>query len=163
MRVFIAALLSLPILTAATGDYQKQPDGIVVQTAEGAVKVQVVADNIVRVEFAKSDILFTNRAKAALPHSAAVKWTLTEANGTLTLATARLKARVERQTGRVSFVDAAGQPILAEAAGARLVTFDTGLAATAQFRQVPVTLLEPVGKARPLAATAPRKRRSPKK
>ena len=51
----------------------------------------------------------------------------------------------------------------AEAAGARLVTFDTGLAATAQFRQVPVTLLEPVGKARPLAATLPRKRRSPKK
>jgi predicted nucleic acid-binding protein len=34
----------------------------------------------------------------------------------------------------------------AEAAGARLVTFDRGLAATAQFRQVPVTLLEAVEK-----------------
>jgi toxin-antitoxin system PIN domain toxin len=32
----------------------------------------------------------------------------------------------------------------AEAAGARVVTFDRGLAATAQFRQVPVALLEPV-------------------
>ena len=28
MRVLIAALLSLPILTVATGDYRKQPDGI---------------------------------------------------------------------------------------------------------------------------------------
>ena len=32
----------------------------------------------------------------------------------------------------------------AEAAGARLVTFDRGLAATVQFQQVPVTLLEPI-------------------
>jgi toxin-antitoxin system PIN domain toxin len=32
----------------------------------------------------------------------------------------------------------------AEAAGAHVVTFDRGLAATAQFRQVPVALLEPV-------------------
>jgi len=32
----------------------------------------------------------------------------------------------------------------AEAAGAHLVTFDRGLAATAQFRQVAITLLEPV-------------------
>jgi toxin-antitoxin system PIN domain toxin len=35
----------------------------------------------------------------------------------------------------------------AEAAGAHLVTFDRGLAATAQFRQVPVALLEPVDRA----------------
>ena len=74
-----------------------------------------------RVEFAKSAILFTNRAKAALPQTAAVKWTLTETSGALTLATARLKARVERQTGRVSFTDAAGQPILAEAAGGHVL------------------------------------------
>jgi predicted nucleic acid-binding protein len=32
----------------------------------------------------------------------------------------------------------------AEAAGAHVVTFDRGLAATARFRQVPVALLEPV-------------------
>jgi predicted nucleic acid-binding protein len=32
----------------------------------------------------------------------------------------------------------------AEAAGAHVVTFDRGLAATAIFRQVPVALLEPV-------------------
>jgi predicted nucleic acid-binding protein len=32
----------------------------------------------------------------------------------------------------------------AEAAGAHVVTFDRGLAATALFRQVPVALLEPV-------------------
>jgi hypothetical protein len=33
----------------------------------------------------------------------------------------------------------------AEVAGAHVVTFDRGLAATARFRQVPVALIEPVG------------------
>jgi alpha-D-xyloside xylohydrolase len=121
VRVLIAALLSLPILTAATGDYRKQPDGIVLSTAEGSVRLQVVSETIVRVEFAKSAILFTNRAKAALPQTAAVKWSLTETSGALTLATARLKARLERQTGRISFTDAAGQSILAEAAGGHVL------------------------------------------
>jgi hypothetical protein len=40
----------------------------------------------------------------------------------------------------------------AEAAGAQIVTFDKGLAATARFRQVPVAMLAPV------AASAARKR-----
>lgn len=48
----------------------------------------------------------------------------------------------------------------AEAAGAHVVTFDRGLAATAQFRQVPVVLLEPEG--RPASVPLPtRKRRGP--
>ena len=47
----------------------------------------------------------------------------------------------------------------AEAAGAHVVTFDRSLAATAQFRQVPVALLEPVGKADSVAPSATRKRR----
>jgi uncharacterized protein len=44
----------------------------------------------------------------------------------------------------------------AEAAGASIVTFDRGLAATAQFRQVPVTLVEPVDR----TATGPPSRRA---
>jgi len=47
----------------------------------------------------------------------------------------------------------------AEAAGAHLVTFDRGLAATAQFRQVPVALLEPADRADTVAPRAVPKRR----
>ena len=46
----------------------------------------------------------------------------------------------------------------AEAAGAHLVTFDKGLAATAQFRQVPVALLRPVDRTANVAARAKLKR-----
>ena len=47
----------------------------------------------------------------------------------------------------------------AEAAGAHLVTFDRGLAATARFRQVPVALLEPVDRTAAAAPPAKPKRR----
>lgn len=53
----------------------------------------------------------------------------------------------------------------AEAAGAHLVTFDSGLAATAQFRRVPVALLEPVHRTPTgtgVAKSGRRGRRSPK-
>lgn len=47
----------------------------------------------------------------------------------------------------------------AEAAGAHVVTFDRGLAATAQFRQVPVALLEPVERAESTVSSTKRKNR----
>ena len=122
MRGLITGLLlAVPLLPAATGDYRKQLDGIVLQTGDGTLKVTVVTDGIVRVTFAKSAILFTRGASAVLPQSGAAKWTLTDANGILTLSTAKVKARIERQTGRVSFLDAAGKPILAEAAGGHVL------------------------------------------
>jgi len=47
----------------------------------------------------------------------------------------------------------------AEAAGAHVVTFDRSLAGTAQFRQVPVALLEPFEEADSRAPSAKRKSR----
>jgi alpha-D-xyloside xylohydrolase len=118
VRNLLAGFLAIsPFLFAATGNYEKQPDGIVLQTAAGSLRVQVVTESIVRVTFAKSAILFTRNASAVLPHEASAKWSLAESGATLTLATARLKATVDRQSGRVSFLDAAGHPILAEATG----------------------------------------------
>jgi alpha-D-xyloside xylohydrolase len=122
VRGLIAGLCLLaPLLSAATGEYRKQPDGIVLQTAGGSLRVQVVNENIVRVTFAKDAILFTRSSSAVVGQAAAPKWSLTDAQGELNLSTTRLKARVDRQTGRVSFLDAAGRPILAEAAGGHLL------------------------------------------
>ena len=47
----------------------------------------------------------------------------------------------------------------AEAAGAQLVTFDRGLATTAQVRRVAVALLEPLERADSMTPSATRKRR----
>jgi hypothetical protein len=62
-------LFAVSLLPAATGDYRKQPDGIVLQTGEGTLQVEVVTESIVRVRFARSAILFTRGTAAVLPHS----------------------------------------------------------------------------------------------
>ncbi|MGA9626131.1 MAG: hypothetical protein WBQ65_16785, partial [Bryobacteraceae bacterium] len=121
MRMIVFLCLSLPIW-AATGDYRKQPDGIVLQTAEGTLRVQAVAENIIRVTFAKSAILFSRNASAVLPYTPAAKWSMTDAGGEIAMTTARLRVRVVRNTGCVSFFDdAAGRPILAESTGGHVV------------------------------------------
>src|ERR1039458_9031382 len=106
-RAMLTALLALFALpaTAAVGDYEKQTGGIVLQTGDGSLRIQLIASNIARVTFARSAILFTRSASAVLPNSVVPKWTLADTNGELVLATANLKMRVDRKTGRVSFLD----------------------------------------------------------
>jgi alpha-D-xyloside xylohydrolase len=123
MKITCAALLALFVLPAlaANGDFEKQTDGIVLRTGDGSLRIRIVADGIARVTFAKSAILFTRGTSAVLPNSATVKWNLAESSGDLVLTTAKLKVRVERNTGRVSFLDAAGQPVFAEAPGGHVL------------------------------------------
>ena len=119
-RMALLALVALPAL-AANGDFEKQPDGIELRTGEGMLRVRVVAENIARVTFAKSAILFTRNTSAVLPNAGTPKWNLSETGGELVLTTSKLKVRVDRQTGRVSFQDAAGQAILAESPGGHVL------------------------------------------
>ena len=118
-----AALLALSVLPAlaANGDYEKQTDGIILRTNDGSLRVRIVADNIARVTFAKSAILFTRNASAVLASSTTSKWSLSDTSGELVITTGKLKVRVDRQSGRVSFQDPAGQPILAEAPGGHVL------------------------------------------
>jgi alpha-D-xyloside xylohydrolase len=119
-RVALLALLALPAL-AANGDFEKQSDGIELRTGDGMLRVRIVGENIARVTFAKSAILFTRGTSAVLPNAETPKWSLSETGGELVLATSKLKVRVERQTGRVSFQDAAGHAILAESPGGHVL------------------------------------------
>ena len=118
--VALLSLCVLPVL-AATGDFEKQPGGIELRTAGGMLRVRIVAENIARVTFAKSAILFTRGTSAVLPDAAIPKWSLAETSGELVLATSKLKVRVDGSTGRVSFQDAAGQAILAESPGGHVL------------------------------------------
>jgi alpha-D-xyloside xylohydrolase len=116
----LLALLALPAL-AANGDYEKQPDGVILRTSNGSLRIQLVTDNIARVTFGKSAILFPRSASAVLPDAAAPKWTLADTSAELVLTTARLKVHVDRQTGRLSFRDPGNNLILAEAPGGHIV------------------------------------------
>ena len=122
-RAFAAAaalaLLLIPSMHAAA-EVEKLPDGIVVAIGGTFLKVELRADNIVRVAAAKDRPFFELSSLAVIPRDAAAPpWQLTTGADAATLTTAKLQVRVDLHTGAVAFLDAAGRPILAEQAGGR--------------------------------------------
>jgi alpha-D-xyloside xylohydrolase len=91
------------------------------------LKIEVCADNVIRVACAKSATFFTRdslttAAKKCVPTS----FTTTTAGNLTKLATAKLTAQVDTSTGQVTFLDPTGQTILAEnSAGGRTLTAAT--------------------------------------
>lgn len=100
---------------AKTDAVERQADGIVVAQNGGFLSLQVRADNIVRVAYAKKRAFFHHpslmvTAGAPVP----VAWHLEQAPHQATVVTKSLQARLNLQTGVVSFLDRSGRPIAAE-------------------------------------------------
>ncbi len=103
-------------------DVQRVSDGLLVHVGDGLLKLEICAADVVRVAYAKDKAFFTRKSLAAAPKRCdGAKWEVTQDAGTATIATSKLRVRVELGTGRVSFLDATGAPILEEKAGGRTV------------------------------------------
>ncbi len=88
--------------------------------AGGRLRIEVCADDVVRVAFAKDDAFFARPSLMAAPKRCAPPaWRLSKTDKAATIATAKLRVNVDLTTGAVAFADAAGRPILAERAGGR--------------------------------------------
>jgi alpha-D-xyloside xylohydrolase len=88
--------------------------------AGGRLRVEVCADDIVRVAFAKDDAFFARPSLMAAPkRCTASAWKLTKTDKTATIATPKLRVDVDLTSGAVSFRDAAGRQIVAERPGGR--------------------------------------------
>lgn len=107
--------------SAETLPYVETNDGVIVYTdplftgSSNAVKLEVVADNIIRVisapgkEIASTQSLITVYSKRG-----DLFWKIVPDNETITLQTRSLIAKVDQKTGAVSFFDKNGKKILAE-------------------------------------------------
>lgn len=128
MRIdLIARVLPIAVvganLFAAGPAFEKQADGIVLPLDQGFLKIEVRAENIMRVAYAKDESLFAQASLMVAPRRGpAPEWQVTPGAGELVVATASLKARIDLATGAVSFLDGAGRPIIAEKAGGRRLT-----------------------------------------
>jgi alpha-D-xyloside xylohydrolase len=91
--------------------------GLVEKVPGGWLLVEVCADDILRVAYAKEQTFLSRTTLATAPKRCAhTDFTISENNGTKTLTTAKLSARVDLATGAVSFLDRAGRPIVTERA-----------------------------------------------
>ena len=94
---------------------QRLADGVVFRSGDGALKLEVCAADVVRVAYARDEAFFARKSLAAQPKRCeGAPFDVKEIGGSATLVTAKLQARVELATGRVSFLDVAGAPILQE-------------------------------------------------
>jgi len=120
--ILFAAALSLSALTlhADAPTMDRQPDGLILHLDSGDLRIQLLSDTVVRVAFAKSSSFFSRESIDVLPHDPMTSgWKLTQHPTSFVLTTDKLQVLVNRSSGAVSFADAAGRPILSEAAASR--------------------------------------------
>ena len=102
-------------------DYKVEGQSVTVPvkqvTADGAqvVRLQVVNDNIIRVQATSEAQLPEKQSLIIVKQTAKPQFTVKEADGLVVVKAARVEARVESLTGRVTFYDADGKLLLQEA------------------------------------------------
>ena len=116
-------LLALPLLNGAfAADYYSLQDGVIVRTAQGKVRLKVINDKIIRVSTTPSTDFPKDTSLVVLPTKTIPKFTLTEDNGNVCIATSEIKAIVADHTGEVTFFDKSGKKLLQENQNGRTFT-----------------------------------------
>lgn len=115
---------SVPPGRASRGRIEKLADGVVLAHGSGFLRLQVRADNIIRVAYSENRAFFGHRSLmvTAPPPLPPPHWHLVQTPETAAVVTARLQARVDLRSGRVSFLDPAGRRITAEIPGEHRLT-----------------------------------------
>ena len=127
LKCFILAALfsanSLLPAPAANRSPEKLSDGIIVPLNGSFLKLEVFADNVIRVASAKDRAFFARSTPATeARRKEKTRWKLDTRGGVATLSTAKLQVRVNLVTGAVAFFDSNGKPILAEKTDGRTLT-----------------------------------------
>ncbi len=121
-RYIPAFLLGIALLKAEP-TMEKQADGVLLALDNAFLKIEVRADNVIRIAYAKDRSFFARPSLVVVPgNGPAVPWELKTGPDEASVVTAKLQARVKLSTGAVAFFDSAGRPVLAERAGGRALT-----------------------------------------
>ena len=97
------------------------PDGVQYTVEGGTLRIQFWSEDVVRVTYAAAAELPALRSLAVITSPATVRWKPQEDGQAFTLATPRMKVKVDKQTGTVCFLDLSDHPLLREAAQGRKI------------------------------------------
>ena len=119
----ILGLLALPLAPAwaAVTASKKLPAGAQFAIDGGTLRIQFWSDDIVRVTYATAAELPALKSLSVIASPAAVKLTRQQDDQAFTLAAPNLKVKIDKRTGAVSFLDAAGHLLLREAVEGRKI------------------------------------------
>ena len=120
LRKFMTGILSMSVLTLVAADYTVEGQFITIPVkqvkADGAklVRLQVVNDNIIRVQATSENKLPEKQSLIIVQQSAKPKFSVTDGD-IVRVKAANVEARVDKQTGAIVFYDAQGRLLLKEA------------------------------------------------
>jgi alpha-D-xyloside xylohydrolase len=119
----IAGALAVPHASAwaAITAMRALPDGAQFTVDGGTLRIQFWSEDTVRVTYAAAAELPALKSFSVVSRPAAVRLTRQENGQAFTLATLRIKVRVGKENGAVSFLDPAGRVLLQEAPGGRAI------------------------------------------
>jgi len=106
----------------AVTSFHKTPDGVLLQTQSGVLRLKVWSDRVVRVTYGLGQSLPPLKSLAVISKPEHVAWKLAQAADAIALSTKSLVVQVDRQTGTVQFFDASNHLLLAESPGSRALT-----------------------------------------
>ena len=120
--VTIAAFAMSPAVASAAVSASKElADGAQFTVEGGTLRIQFWSQDTVRVTYAAAPALPTLNSLSVVASPATVRLARQENSQAFTLATPRIKVRIDKETGAVSFLDPAGQVLLREAADGRKI------------------------------------------
>jgi alpha-D-xyloside xylohydrolase len=126
MALVVIGLFNVHLVIAQTqklGSPEKLTDGFVLSLGDSFLKVEVCTDSVIHVTFSKDRAFSRRQTLAAGPKRCeATPWKFTSGNREAFITTARLKIKVELNSGRLSFFDRNGLPVVVEARNGRTAT-----------------------------------------
>ncbi|MDO6430311.1 glycoside hydrolase family 31 protein [Flavitalea sp. BT771] len=124
LRILLFSLIQITVLNAilaAPPSYKTTPDGLIIFTdslvtgTTNAVRLEVIADNIIRVIAAPSkEIMPAQSLITVYKKRPDIFWEVIPSKGTVMLKTKKITAVVDLRTGAVTFRDGKGEKILSE-------------------------------------------------
>ncbi len=101
---------------ASGASFSVDPTGVTFTLTAGKEKIQVCQADIIRVEYtAASAIPTKTELSVSNLWSTAIPFCVSEASGTVTITTSRVKVMVDEKTGVVTYADLSGATLLSEA------------------------------------------------
>lgn len=104
--------------------YTQLPDGVILRLPDSkqarTIKLEVINDRVIHVMASRGDSLPADTSLSVLKNAKKkVDWTFSDVGGNLVLKTSKVQATIEASSGKVSFSDLNGSPILTEKVNGR--------------------------------------------
>lgn len=93
---------------------ERNPDGVTLHSPSGMLRVDVCSERVIRVQVSPTDQFPKSIVPSVIHSCGGAPFTVSSNRSTVSIRTSALRVEVDRGSGSVRFLTAAGQPVLSE-------------------------------------------------